>query len=274
MGTIIKIFFSIGGAIKTAAQTVWGIKALRIPLLTIAVLLVMGFVFKIWIGKHDAKIIANNNLEWQKRITQTTTIDTSYRDLILPSTTQSKPGIRSNDSISWGSIIHISEKDSLLSYYTEPVQAEFEDSLEYFKVFYRPIGFPPRLITLEATPKPQRIPVITINNQSTVVLPETPYDKFQWFNPRVHGDMFPFSDNGIMIGLSGSICSYGLSEKVSDMLFYFPSIGFATDMKKQLIGTIGMRWNIAHYIGFFQDTHLIAVYTTSGKILIGIGTTL
>ena len=279
---ILSILSAIGGAFKQ----LWSYPSMRIPIVTIGAVGISYGAGKIWLNNHDANILKDNNKMWQDSIAHAIhriTTDTTWHMHQDSASSQSKQGTSTNanwknskdykaEKAKW--MKDSTSQDQALTYFTEPIQATFEDSTSIDTVDYRPVGFPPRLISLKKTPKPQRIPVITITDQTLVPMPAEAYVPFKWFNPRLHGDVFPFTNNGLMAGLSASICSYGTGKEINDMILFLPTIGLATETKKVLIGTFGIRWNVAHYIGLIQDTHLILVYTTSGKFLVGIGTSL
>jgi hypothetical protein len=280
------IILSILSTIGEAFKKLWSYPSMRIPIVAIGVIGIAYGAGKIWLNNHDAKIVAENNKMWQDSIAHGThriTSDTSWSTHQDSTTNQSKQGTSTSsnwkNSREYKELLAKMKKDSTsqdeaLTYFTEPMFAAFEDETSIDSVFYRPVGFPPRLLTLKKTPKPQRIPTITITDQTLVPMPADEYIPFKWFNPRLHGDVFPFTDNGLMAGISASICSYGTGESPKDMILFMPTIGLATETKKVLIGTFGIRWNVAHYIGLIQDTHLILAYTTNKQILVGIGTSL
>ncbi len=268
--------------IGKAITAVWGSKAGKILILILIGVIVIYAGSKAWLDNHDAELIAENNARWIKKIAEskkTTVIDTAYRIQENPPTHQETqasnlltPAQSSNHNLGIASLLN----DSLIILLFEPIQARFEDSSSIDTVKYFPYenGRLSRRITLDKYPKPQRIPVITVTETSMILRDPEPYKRFDWFNPKIHADLYPFTSDGILGGFSASLCSYGLSAETKDMIFYLPMIGLATDTKKILTGTLGARWNIAHYTGLFQDTHLMIVFTTKKQVLIGIGTTL
>jgi hypothetical protein len=278
LSVIIKAFSVFLTWIIDGAKRMWAHPTWRIP----SILILFIVVLIIHESFHDASILKDNNAQWQAKIDNMKSsmkIETTYVDRQLPATHQTKPATPINNewkkkyqelAAKWDS--SNADKDSLLAYYTEPVQAVFEDSTEIDTIGYYPAGFPPRHFSLDKYPKVQHIPVVHITE--TDIMNGLPYKKLQWLNPRLHADLFPFTNDGLLMGLSASICSYGTGAEQKDILFYFPEFGIATNTKNILIAQAGIRWNFAHYIGFIQDTHLVIGYSTQGKMLIGIGTSL
>lgn len=266
-------------------------KTLRIIGIAVAILIASYIGFTMWINTHDEALTNRINTTWQDSIKtgkfNTVSVETTYTPSQGKPTTQSKPGQKIDipsivqkaiDSAKASWTAQNANKDSLLDEYTAPRSAQMEDSLQTHELTYQPIGGDyPFQFTLYSTPKPQKIPTIHTTQNIVVTAPTEPINNTLKWNPRLNADMIPFTQNGLLGGISVSLWSYGNADK-GQTLIYLPSIGIATNTTDAVYVHAGARLNIGYFIGgMIQDTHITASYgqnliNKDTQILLGIGT--